>query len=163
MLGTGSAANGRAGFAVYAIRVEESLTFGEYWTDARFARKRPDLAGSRKIAFGDNIYRPDGEDNWIQIDSHHSLHDGSANPLNVKTDTRVDRVLISRDFIYWGGTGPQIPSGLRSFGTRREDICCASQGDKCHFSDAMVAAVVRWIEGFEERGIQGRPGQWPLA
>jgi len=143
------------------MRVKESLTFGEYWADARFARKHPDLAGSRKIAFGDNIYHPDGAGGWIQVDSHHSLHDGSANPLNVKADTRVDRVLITRDFIYWGGNGPQIPGELRAFGTKHEDICCPGQGDKCRFSDAMVAAVARWIERFDERGLQGRPGQWP--
>lgn len=142
------------------MRVEESLSFGEYWADARFARKRPDLAGSRKIAFGDNIYHPDDAGGWIQIDSHHSLHDGSANPLNVETDTRVDRVLISRDFIYWGGNGPKIPSELRRFGAKREDLC-AGRGHKCRFSDAMVAAVVRWIEGFNQQGVQGRPGQWP--
>lgn len=161
MLGTGSAAHGRTGFAVYAMRVEESLTFEEYWTDARFDHKHPNLAGSRKMAFGDNIYRPDGAGGWMQLDSHHSLHDGSANPLNVATDTRVNRVLVSRDFVYWGGEGPRIPDELRAFGTEGKDVCCRGQGDKSRFSDEMVAAVVRWIERFEERGLQGRPGQWP--
>lgn len=143
------------------MRVEESLTFQEYWTDARFVRKRPDLAGSRKVAFGDNIYRRDGESGWIQIDSHHSMHDGSANPLNVATDTRVDRVLISRDFVYWGGEGPRIPDELRGYGTEGEDICCRAQNHRCRFSDEMVNVVVQWIEDFDERGLQGRPGQWP--
>jgi Nucleotide modification associated domain 2 len=72
-------------------------------------------------------------------------------------------MLISGEFIYWGGSGPRIPRELRAFGPKREDICCKSQGDKCRFSDAMGSAAVRWIEGFDKRGIQGRPGQWPLA
>lgn len=143
------------------MRVEEILSFAEYWSEPRFHRKRPNLAGSRKMAFGDNIYRPDGAGVWIQLDSHHSLHDGSANPQNVATDTRVDRVLISRDFVYWGGTGPRIPDELRAFGANEEDICSSTQGHRCRFSDEMAAAVVRWIDGFDQRGLQGRPGQWP--
>jgi hypothetical protein len=75
-----------------------------------FARKRPDLAGSRKIAFGDDIYRPDDPGDWIQVDSHHSLRDGSANALNIETDRRVDRVLVSRDFIYLGRKRTAEPS-----------------------------------------------------
>jgi hypothetical protein len=143
------------------MRVEESLTFSEYWADPRFRRKRPNLAGSRKLAFGDNIYHPDGAGGWIQIDSHHSLHDGTANRLNVETDTRIDRVLISRDFVYWGGAGPRILDELRAFGRNEEDICSSTQGHRCRFSDEMTAAVVRWIKGLDQQGLQGRPGQWP--
>lgn len=143
------------------MRVEEGLTFEEYWSDPRFHRKRPNLMGSRKLAFGDNIYEPDGAGGWIQMDSHHSLHDGSANPLNVETDTRVDRALISRDFVYWGGAGPQIPHELRAFGAHEEDICSSTQGHRSRFSDDIVAEFVHWIEGFDQRGLQGRPGQWP--
>lgn len=143
------------------MRVEETLTFAEYWADRRFERKRPDLAGSRKVAFGDNIYRPDGAGGWQQLNSHHSLHDGRPNALNVTADTRVDRVLASRDFIYWGGEGPPIPDPLRAFGTPPEDVCCPGRGDKCRFSSELVDAVVTWLESFNERGVVGRPGQWP--
>jgi hypothetical protein len=160
ILGTGSARHDRAGFAVYAMRVEEALSFAEYWEDPRFVSKRPNLAGSRKVAFGDNVYRPDGDDGWAQLDSNHSLHDGSANPENVNRDTRVDRVLVARDFIYWGGEGPPIPDALRAFGDDAEDLCASTQGHRCRFSDEMVVAAVRWIDGFSQRGWRGRPGQW---
>ena len=143
------------------MRVGEALSFGKYWEDPRFASKRPNLAGSRKMAFGDNIYHRDGDDRWVQLDSHHSLHDGSANPLNVATDTRVDRVLVSQEFIYWGGGGPPIPSELRALGEDEEDLCSKTRGHRCRFSDEMVAAAVGWIEGISQRGLQGRPGQWP--
>ncbi len=143
------------------MRVEEIVSFAEYWSDPRFRGKRPNLSGSRKMAFGDNIYHPDGADGWTQLDSHHSMHDGSPNPRNVATDTRIDRVLISRDFVYWGGSGPQIPNGLRALGDNDEDVCSSTQGHRCRFSDEMVAAVVGWIEGFDQSGLQGRPGQWP--
>jgi hypothetical protein len=161
ILGTGSAQHGRAGFAVFTMRAEEDLSFADYWSDPRFLRKRPDLSGSRKLAFGDNIYRCDETGEWKQLNSHHSMHDGSANPLNIATDTRVDRVLVSRDFIYWGGSGPRIPDHLRAFGANEEDLCSLTQGHRCRFGDEMVAATVQWIEEFDQRGLQGRPGQWP--
>ena len=36
------------------------------------------------------------------------LTDGSANQSNVVADTKADRVLISDDFVYWGGSGPPV-------------------------------------------------------
>jgi hypothetical protein len=143
------------------MRVDEALSFAEYWQDPRFLSKRPNLAGSRKLAFGDNIYHPDEDGDWVQLDSHHSLHDGSPNRLNVATDTRVDRVLVSRRFVYWGAGGPLIPSELRAFGSDEEDLCSSTQGHRCRFSDEMVATAVGWIESFDKWGRQGRPGQWP--
>lgn len=143
------------------MHVEETLSFAKYWSDPRFRSKRPNLSGSRKVAFGDNIYRPDGSGGWAQLDSHHSLHDGSPNPENVNRDTRIDRVLIASDFIYWGGEGPPVPNPLRNFGDEAEDLCASTQGHRCNFSGEMVAAAVTWFEEFTKRGRQGRPDQWP--
>lgn len=143
------------------MRVEEVLTFEEYWADPRFACKRPNLAGSRKVAFGDNIYRPDGDGGFEQLDSHHSFSSGATDPGNLAADTGGKRVLVSHDFIYWGGDGPRVPAGLRSFGPDHEDVCSKTQGHRCRFSDDLVAAAVRWMESFAERGLQGRPEDWP--
>ncbi|HUA12810.1 MAG TPA: hypothetical protein VMA83_12510 [Solirubrobacteraceae bacterium] len=160
ILGTGSADKRRSGQAIYAMCVQETMTFAQYWADPRFNRKHPNLRASHKIAFGDNIYRPDDDGGWHQLDSHHSLHDGSANPLNVGTDTRVDRVLASQEFIYWGRSGPTVPERLRSFGEAHEDLCCHNRGHRCRFDGALVAAAVAWIDSFPDRGLQGRPGDW---
>ena len=35
IVGTGSKRNGKAGYAVYAMRVTEIMTFDEYWSDPR--------------------------------------------------------------------------------------------------------------------------------
>jgi hypothetical protein len=62
---------------------------------------------------GDNIYhRQEGEAAWQQLDSHHSLADGSPNLLNVEKDTKADRVLISRNFYYFGSEAPLAPAGM---------------------------------------------------
>jgi hypothetical protein len=160
VVGTGTGTKGRAGSLVYAMRVEEALTFDQYWRDPRFRRKRPDLRASRKLAFGDNIYRRARDGSWCQLPSHHSFHDGRANPRNVATDTGVDRILAGRQFVYYGGSGPSIPRDLRKFGTDGEDLVIGGQNHKCRFSAELVAASVSWIESLPERGVVGRPGDW---
>jgi len=56
VVGTGSKARKRGDRLVFAMRVSEAMTFNQYWADARFKSKRPYLLGSKKVAFGDNIY-----------------------------------------------------------------------------------------------------------
>lgn len=56
VVGTGSASDGLTGHLVYAMRVTQTMTFDDYFVDHRFQMKKPNLAGSRKQAFGDNIY-----------------------------------------------------------------------------------------------------------
>nr|VFK20813.1 MAG: hypothetical protein BECKLPF1236B_GA0070989_12264 [Candidatus Kentron sp. LPFa] len=67
VIGTGSKKNDRQGVLVYVMRVSEAMTFNEYWSDARFLRKIPNLRGSKKQAFGDNIYYRDGR--WAVVSS----------------------------------------------------------------------------------------------
>ena len=80
------------------------------------------MRGSKKQAFGDNIYHRDKKTGrWQQADSHHSYADGTPNRRNIANDTQTDRMLISDDFIYWGGSGPAIPKRFRTFDGL--DIC----------------------------------------
>ena len=155
VIGTGSAYRNRNGHIVYAMRVTETMSFGEYWTDPRFRAKRPNLRGRTKQAFGDNIYHQDpNSGRWLQADSHHSCADGTQNPKNISHDTKVDRVLISDDFIYWGGHGAEIP---RFHGT---DICKIGPGHKCRFPDRVVASCIEWLRSFREREFCGKPLRW---
>ena len=113
VVGTGSSAQSGRDVAVYIMRVTATMAFNEYWTSLRFQRKRPNLRGSKKQAFGDNIYFRDETGRWHQRNSHHSYRDGRPNRYNIVHDTRVDRILLSDDFVYWGGSGPRIPAGFR--------------------------------------------------
>lgn len=56
VLGTGSAERKLAGKVVFLTRVDEIITFDQYWNDLRFARKIPVMNGSLQQRFGDNIY-----------------------------------------------------------------------------------------------------------
>ena len=158
IVGTGSKSKGREGHLVFAMRVTEAMSFDEYWRDPRFAVKRPNLQGSAKQAFGDNIYHRAGDGAWTQENSHHSFHDGSANPENVDHDTEVDRVLISDKFTYWGGKGPEIPACFR--GSCGADVCLGRQGHKCNFPETLVDAFLTWIEEVGVVGYAGRPLDW---
>jgi hypothetical protein len=160
IIGTGSKTNGREDHVVYAMRVSEAMTFEEYWADPRFERKKPNLRGSKKQAFGDNIYSRDpGSGRWCQLDSHHSLNDGSPNAANIQTDTSTNRILVSEDFVYWGGCGPRLPQDLHSWGPQREKLC-AVFGHKNRFPPKMVEDVIGWVRSHHKHGYCGEPLDW---
>lgn len=156
-MGTGSRANKREGHLVYAMRVSESLPFDDYWSDPRFTAKRPNLRGSLKQAFGDNIYHRDASGGWIQENSRHSLNDGSPNPGHIKVDTSIDIVLASQVFIYFGGVGPKIPDHFRSGAGL--DVVHSGRGHRCRFPASKVEAVTDWILSLGT-GLQSKPRDW---
>ena len=62
---------------------------------------------------GDNIYyRGTPQGPWVQVDSHHSMGDGTINIHNLNRDTKADRVLISRHFYYFGEDAPKVPTSI---------------------------------------------------
>ena len=158
IVGTGSKPSGLSDRLVYAMQVEEVLGFDAYWADPRFERKRPNLAGSRKYLYGDNIYHrgPDGQ--WIQENSRHSHDDGSPNPGHIDRDTKADAVLASRRFVYYGATGPVIPEHLRrGYGM---DLVHGAPSYRVNFPAEMKDAVVNWITQDLDGGLQGDPRDW---
>jgi hypothetical protein len=158
IIGTGCAKRKRRGYLVYFMRTEEIMTFDEYWLDHRFQCKRPNLRGSRMQAFGDNIYHTDVvTGGWAQANSVHSHRGGRPNILNITTDTKSSRVMISRHFTYWGGSGPLIPAGFRSF--EGLDVC-AKRYHKNRFPEHMATQFVAWLESLGAHGYQGEPLEW---
>jgi hypothetical protein len=157
IIGTGGSKRKRSGFITFAMCVSEAMTYNEYWEDPRFQQKKPNLRGSIKQAFGDNIYYEDGRGHWHQLDSHHSYVGGSPNPHNVKNDTQTDRILVSTDYVYWGGSGPEIPSRLRNWDGI--DIC-AGRGHKNRFPDKLVNEFIAWFKSLDAHGYRGEPLEW---
>lgn len=113
VVGMGGAQLKAVGRCIYAMQVTDALTFDAYWDDPEYRCKRPVRNGSRKTIMGDNIYHlPAGTTAWVQEDSHHSQIDGRPEPSNIKNDTQTNRVLISRNFYYFGEAAPSIPEGI---------------------------------------------------
>lgn len=159
IVGTGCAKRKRSGYLIYFMRVQEILSFDAYWNDPRFTMKRPNFCGSKMQAYGDNIYHMDAHNGlWIQEKSFHSYPNGKTNQRNFSNDTSSTRVLISRDFAYWGGCGPVIPGCFRDHGGI--DICCLRQGHKNRFPDELVTTFVGWLRSLEAKGFQGKPLDW---
>jgi hypothetical protein len=157
IIATGSAQHGRSGQLVCAMRVTERTTYDGYWTDPRFALKKPDLTGSRMRAYGDNIYHHDENGDWVQEDSHHSFPGGEMNPVNLLDDTKTDQVLISDEFWYFGRDAPLIPTRFRGTGG---DNICAARGHKTNFSPGLVDEFLAWVQQ-HPKGASGRPDRWP--
>ena len=100
---------------VFGMVVTGDMTFDEYWAHPDLVTRRPKQNGSRKKQVGDNIYhRVTADVPWVQEDSVHSLQDGTQCPLNTQHDTRVDRVLLSERFIYFGASAPPVPPAVLS-------------------------------------------------
>ena len=141
------------------MRVTEAMTFDNYDADPRFGSKKPYRFGSRKQSCGDNIYfRCIGGHAWNQRDSFHSGFDGTPNLNHVAKDTGVDRVLVSNDFIYFGGYGPKFPDELRKF--NGIDVCKSGIGYSCFDQQALIKAFVAWIRTLGDAGYQAAPYEW---
>ena len=81
-LGDWVAAFGAAGSPVHEklvvlMRVEETLSFDEYWEDERFRCKRPVFNKGVMHMYGDNIDHHVGEECMHEV-SHHSMQDGNG-------------------------------------------------------------------------------------
>ncbi len=77
VVGLGSKRNLQEGKLIYAMQVQEKMSFDEYWGDPRFTKKKPKRTGRQESECGDNIYHTNtktGE--WIQKRGYHSLANG---------------------------------------------------------------------------------------
>ena len=150
VIGTGSKMRGLQNRLVYAMRVTEEMTFDAYWMDPRFCGKRPDIYGNRVQVCGDNIYFREKDGNWHQERSLHDRH-------QILRDTSTDRVLVSDDYIYWGGDGPEIPDRFHNYGEEGEDIRKKGPGHKNRFSPDLARDFFKWLCSLGESGLVGEP------
>ena len=66
VLGTGAVKPKLRGHLTYWMKVDEVVTFDQYWKDPRFRRKKPVMHGTTYLRYGDNIYHRDGGDTYQQ-------------------------------------------------------------------------------------------------
>jgi Nucleotide modification associated domain 2 len=154
VLGMGAAKPKLSGHLCYWMRVDEILTFDAYWHDPRFRRKRPVMSGSTFLRYGDNIYHHEnGEFRFRQEDSFHSQRNGVLSVANLRRDTAVtDKVLVGREFAYWGRSGIKLPKHLSGFAIK-------GPGHKSRFSEAQISNLITWLETLD-RGLRGEPAHW---
>jgi hypothetical protein len=153
VLGTGAVKPKLRGHLTFWMRVDEVITFDEYWQDRRFRRKKPRMSGTTCLRYGDNIYHRDGGETLQQEDSFHSLEDGSLSLGDLKRDTSTtEKVLIGRDFAYWGRAGVKFPDHLTSFLKR-------GPSHRYDFTDEQIASLLSWLDSLP-RGYIDEPAHW---
>ena len=127
---------------VFAMVVTADMTFDEYWGHPDYATRRPKRNGTVKKLVGDNIYhRQKHDEPWVQEDSVHSLQDGSQCPLNTAHDTRVNRILLSDRYIYFGASAPELPENVREALDYRRNV-----RDYRRFDFGEAATLLAWLK-----------------
>ena len=160
VVGTGSDEAGiRHGeHLVYAMKVTECLSTTDYWHDPRFEKKKPNLLLNWVTASGDNIYEPLGCGRWHQLHSYHSREDGSCMDKHVARDTGVQRILVSDEFIYFGGEGPRLPKCFLMGGEFQ--MICTRRHHRRIKNEPTIVALDTWINSLGLTDFQGKPWDW---
>ena len=160
LVGTGSNAANicRGGYLVYAMRVTEALETAQYWDDPRFQCKKPEMHHNWMAASGDNIYERVSPAKWRQLNSYHSEPDGQPVARHIKRDTGVERVLVSNDYVYFGGEGPKLSRRFLSGGSMQ--LCHTGRGCRRIRDEKVIAGFVSWLRSQGHSGYLGKPWDW---
>ena len=155
IIGTGSKTLGNLHELIFAMRLEEKITFNEYWADSRFERKKPIVNGSLVQMYGDNFHhKPEGSDEWVQENSAHSLADGTKNEGHLKRDTGGEFVLISKEFYYFGSKSPIVPDEYLEVCSEGRDMKSVS------IPSEIAKKFIEWLQTNYSIGIHGDPTSW---
>ena len=143
---------------IYWMRVNEAIGFDEYWADPRFEAKRPDMNGPKLRKVGDRTYRRDpASGEWRFEQSMHYLPSAKQkNGGHVTRNTKVDRLLLSHEFTYWGDRGPALPVHLM-------ELFPNPRGQKCPKDGPLLVELHNFIELDKPCGVVGEPADWSNA
>ncbi|MFX0139393.1 MAG: hypothetical protein ACFFDN_37480 [Candidatus Hodarchaeota archaeon] len=137
---------------VYAMKVDEILTYEKYFRDRRFTNKIPAYnKGNVVNKCGDNIYRPLRNGGFKQLQSMHS--NGKNENLETKSrDLWGKNVLISETFYYFGQKALGLPKKFEALKVGR--------AHKCKFSPEIISDFIAFIRR-RNAGINAPPTNWP--
>ena len=134
--------------AVFVMEVNRIMTFDEYWHDPDLECKKPRCDADPIYACGDNIYHRSPDGNWVQACSYHDCND-------IAHDTeKTDRVLVSRNFTYFGAEGPNVPELHDT--TLNKPI----RNMQYKFKDRDRRELEAWIGSLNGQGRMGMPSDW---
>jgi hypothetical protein len=137
---------------IYAIQVEEILSFDQYHRNSRFAAKLPDYTNGRVIyKCGDNIYKPLPNGDFQQLQSMHS--NGTKEDLEEKAhDLAGKHALVSKTFFYFGSRPLTLPESL--------DALKVGRAHKDRFSSDIISTFLDVISR-QTAGVNAPPKTWP--
>lgn len=137
---------------IYAMRVDEVLSYDRYFLDGRFAAKKPDYSKGQVVyKSGDNIYKPLPTGGFQQLQSMHS-NGTEENPATKAHDLGGKNVLVAETFHYFGSQAIPIPPDLDCLKVGRAHKCRFTQDDISRFLDFVSDKPV---------GVNAPPTHWP--
>ncbi len=139
----------------YAMRMDESLTFEEYWSDRRFRSKRPRWRKGAPIVdkCGDNCYAPIGDGDFRQLRSQHWDHKNDReDKRGMAHDLNGERVLVAKRFCYYGGDAVPFPAHVA--------FQPPARFNRVNFTDEEKSALLDFLKA-RPQGIRGQPRHWP--
>lgn len=155
IVGTGSVKLGNLYHIIYAMKVEQLISFDEYWENPDYEFKKPVLTGSLVQMYGDNFYHTDPVTKKpIQEPSAHSHPNAEKRQKHINRDTSGKFVPLSKQFYYFGENAPIIPEELRQ-------ICCKGRDFQYNkIPEIVKMKFIQWLETNFEPGIHGDPCNW---
>jgi hypothetical protein len=137
---------------IYAMQVEEIMTYDRYFNDIRFEAKIPDYSKGQVLnKCGDNIYKPQVNGTFQQLQSLHS-NGLDENPKNKAHDLGGKNVLVTRKFNYFGSKALVLPEEL-------DELKKVGRGHKNSFSDQIIQTFFKFIADQPE-GVNAAPAKW---
>lgn len=130
---------------IYAMQVDEKLSYEDYFNDPRFAAKKPSAAQPK----GDNFFQmtKDG----LMVTTSLAAHYGKAD--KIKRDLNAPVAVLGKRFWYFGANAPRLPEDLRD--TR---IVTGNRRGHRYVDDAdVIAKFVAWLEANYAPGVHGGP------
>ena len=147
-----------AGKLIFAMKLEEKITFNNYWNDKRFTNKKPVVNGSLVQMYGDNFYHEENG-KWIQENSAHSLSNGETNDKYLPNidhlirDTGGEFVLISQHFYYFGNNAPEISEASKKLFHKLVSVSYKNIPQE--IKDDFISLLKKYSVG-----IHGDPASW---
>jgi len=130
---------------LYAVQISEILSFDNYYLDARFQNKKPEIKGNWQQRVGDNMYYEDKNGNWRQ---HSTLYHRQEEII--RKDLKHPYVFIGRKFYYFGKNAVEFPAEFESLIWNR-------QGCKINHEVKVAKNFIEWLQGKHKLGIHGNP------
>ena len=148
IMGTETAARGNK--LIYAMKVDEVLSFDRYYNDPRFEYKKPRKDGTWVEQSGDNMYFKDETGVWRQ---HPTIHHTS--PEDMKKDLRYPKVFIAKWFYYFGKNAVPIPEAYQALIKKGKGCICD------HKDMDIVDGFLNWLQQNFKPGRHGEPHDRP--
>lgn len=131
---------------VFAMKISRALPFDLYWKYPEYQSKKP----NKNNVTGDNIYKNGEIAEFDQIPNlFHSEKD-------LKSDTGVNRVLISNTFYYFGNNAPDIQEQYRSLVSPPQGYTQIKPTSK---NSMAVSVFLIWLRDNFKQGVNGEPNK----